>query len=320
MNLPKQGKLIISLTGGLGNQLFQLSCGFAYSGEEKLYVITNLGDPRINEERMPEIFQYKLPDNVICLEGVNCNSIARKLGNLIIRISTYSSTVKLFFFWKLLGASASFFLARITKVSDRIIFPNGIGFDPNFKINRGKKNLLIGYFQTYKWASDSKVLDNISSLKLNYDSEWIKKMKIQSEIDSPLILHLRMGDYLNEEDFGIPSPEYFLEACKQFWGTKKFSKIWIYTDDRTNASGYLPKWILDRSEWVDNPNVSSAETLESMRFGHGYVLSNSTYGWWGAFLSLKGSNSVIVPYPWFKNLTEPLDLIPDYWIQMPSGY
>ena len=320
MDLAKQEKVVISLTGGLGNQLFQLSCGLAYSGDEKLCVIANLGDPRIREDGMPEIFQYKLPDNVILLQGIKYNLVARKLGNLILRISTYSSAVKFFSFWKIIGELACLLLTRLVSESDRINFPNGIGFDPNLKIRRKNGNLLIGYFQTYKWASERKVLENITSLKLKYDSDWVKSMKIKSEIENPLILHLRMGDYLSEQNFGIPSPEYFLEACKRLWGNKKFSKIWIYTDDKINTSGYLPNWILERSEWVDNPNASAAETLESMRFGHAYVLSNSTFGWWGAFLSHKGRNSVVVPYPWFKNLTEPLNLIPDSWIKMPSGY
>jgi hypothetical protein len=50
-----------------------------------------------------------------------------------------------------------------------------------------------------------------------------------------------------------------------------------------------------------------------MRRGAGYVLSNSTFGWWGAFLSKTGNPRVVVPKPWFVTLEDPRQLNPEFW-------
>jgi hypothetical protein len=60
----------------------------------------------------------------------------------------------------------------------------------------------------------------------------------------------------------------------------------------------------------------AATTLQLMRFGYGYVLSNSTFGWWGAFLSENGGESVITPNPWFRYANDPDQIIPLKWSRM----
>jgi len=54
-----------------------------------------------------------------------------------------------------------------------------------------------------------------------------------------------------------------------------------------------------------------------MRLGTGYVLSNSTFGWWAAYLARMEPKVVVVPDPWFKKIDEPLGLIPIGWTRIP---
>jgi hypothetical protein len=67
--------------------------------------------------------------------------------------------------------------------------------------------------------------------------------------------------------------------------------------------------------FMDSANDTPLETLEKMRLGAGYVLANSTLGWWGAYLSYNSNAQVISPNPWFKKLVEPNNLIPHNWIR-----
>jgi hypothetical protein len=64
--------------------------------------------------------------------------------------------------------------------------------------------------------------------------------------------------------------------------------------------------------------ISSAETLELMRHGKGYVLSNSSFSWWAGALSHVDNASIICPTPWFERKNEPIDLIPKDWVRHSS--
>ena len=53
---------LLSLTGGLGNQLFQFAVGIYVSKGKELRIIGSLGNPRLNENGSPQILDYELPE------------------------------------------------------------------------------------------------------------------------------------------------------------------------------------------------------------------------------------------------------------------
>ena len=57
-----------------------------------------------------------------------------------------------------------------------------------------------------------------------------------------------------------------------------------------------------------------------MRLGRGYVIANSTFSWWAAYLSLNPGVEVVVPSPWFMGMEDPGELIPPNWKQLDAGY
>jgi hypothetical protein len=56
-----------------------------------------------------------------------------------------------------------------------------------------------------------------------------------------------------------------------------------------------------------------------MSFGKAIITANSSFSWWAA-ASGDQSKTVITPTPWFKNLNEPKDLIPEHWIRIKSSW
>jgi hypothetical protein len=55
-----------------------------------------------------------------------------------------------------------------------------------------------------------------------------------------------------------------------------------------------------------------------MRYFSGYVISNSTFAWWAAFLRHNQEVPVYAPDPWFKMINDPKMLIPENWNKVSS--
>ena len=81
---------------------------------------------------------------------------------------------------------------------------------------------------------------------------------------------------------------------------------------------FIPEAYRNMVRFVDDKNISSADLLQVMTLGHGFIIANSTFSWWGASLSENGRNRVVAPDKWFNLMDEPLDLIPSNWMRLPA--
>jgi hypothetical protein len=68
--------------------------------------------------------------------------------------------------------------------------------------------------------------------------------------------------------------------------------------------------------YIDTGDLPAAEVLLAMAHGAGFVIANSSFSWWAATLS--GSRSVVAPYPWFKGIPEPSEMVNPNWTREDS--
>jgi predicted nucleic acid-binding Zn finger protein len=175
----------------------------------------------------------------------------------------------------------------------------------------------VGYFQSYRWGGESQIALK-KSLNFISKSATIETYESLAESEIPLVVHVRLGDYLLENGFGTPSPEYYAQAIKYALSTGTYGKIWLYSDDLPRAISLLPSDLDIELRMIDEIDASPTATLETMRFGKGYVIANSTFSWWGAFLSYSDNPLVIYPSPWFKSIESPAKLVPPTWVPFES--
>jgi hypothetical protein len=186
---------------------------------------------------------------------------------------------------------------------------DNLGFPSSLNLRRN--TLLIGYFQTDRFIEQIGVDKFISgSATLNSVVEEYREL---SKLEMPLVMHVRLGDYRNESKIGILSDNYYLDNYQFLWSTGKYQKIWLFSDEPNEAIKLLHSNLIPYVRVIDSHNLSSAQTLEVMTFGKGYLIANSTFSWWGAYLSKTANAEVIAPLPWFKNLPEPRFLVPKNW-------
>lgn len=310
---------ILYLTGGLGNQLFQIAAALNVWGNKVIEIEWTLGSPRLNGN-FPEIASFNLPDNLKIHKSQNKkNIVASKYFGFVLRNGFNPKKFENFFLPLKLRKIVSRIIFRLRyKKHFRIISGSDIGYTP---ITEQEENeFLIGYFQSYIYLKDNyvqKVLMNMSPKNLSQEEREYLDIAKNSQF---IMIHVRLGDYLTADEFGIPSSEYYLKALGDLKSKYPNSEVWLFSNDLAECSRRFPELFKFKIDVLIPQNFSTAATFEIMRYGSGYILANSTFSWWAAALSRISNASVIAPDPWFSNLVDPKELIPPYWTKMPSVF
>jgi hypothetical protein len=314
-----KSKIMISLTGGLGNQLFQLSAAIHESTSNSVALEWNLGKPRLNNNHMPEVTSFDLgPDIVVSKRRLGSKFIS-KCNGYVLRMGLTPR-------WYERNRAFKFTIKKILSILNfmylmdyRTIYSHkGIGYSPIHAPN--SKVLLLGYFQSYRWASDPRVNKFMSNLKISNPSKDLLTYCELAKIERPLVVHVRLGDYKSETTFGIVGSAFYSKSIGILMSESNFAKIWVFSDEIESARNLIPQKFHGQVRWMPEINESASETLELMRYGNAYVIGNSTFSWWAAYLSYNQHASVIAPEPWFKQLGTPEDLIPNNWRVLPADF
>lgn len=138
-----------------------------------------------------------------------------------------------------------------------------------------------------------------------------KKSIIESE--NSLVVHARRTDYLYTAGLTNLDKDYYGQARTFF---PKSSTIFCFSDD--------PEWVKDLFPGeivtvVSGSGLEDFEELMLMSYGKNFIIANSTFSWWGAWLSQAKDKRVIAPKKWFtKKLwwRANRDVVPESWIRI----
>ncbi len=311
MSTSTNKTVILSLTGGLGNQLFQLAAGLNVASGGEVEVEWDLGLPRLNQYGQPDIFDFKLPQSVSLRNPTRPSVITRKTFSVMRRINVSSKKYRDLPGMSSLQYLTSFVMFPYLKTFARFEAARGVGFTDLNAIS--KKIFLTGYFQSYRWASDINTKQFLDAIELQNPSEKCTRLIERIGKNNPIIIHVRLGDYLNEKTFGIPDSQYYRMGIEHLLVKYPDRPLWVFSNDVPMAKSYLPQEFSDRYTFVDDSGLSACETLEVMRHGSGYVIGNSTFSWWAAFLAKDKSASIVAPSPWFQFQESPKEITPPDW-------
>jgi hypothetical protein len=168
-----------------------------------------------------------------------------------------------------------------------------------------------GYFQSYRYIDQKKVLNRLktpdfvqSFIKSNYPEILNKKFTS---------VHIRRGDYLNVlYEHPVCSLKFYRDAIANIGYKEKYVFI---SDDiawcKKNFKGNNFIFIESSNPLID---------FFIPCFCKNNIISNSSFGWWGAFLNRNPKKLVIAPSLWFgfRNKNNIKDLIPSDWKIFPS--
>lgn len=172
---------------------------------------------------------------------------------------------------------------------------------------------LVGYFQSSVWPKQ--VRAELLNLELKSKGSELMHLEGLAGKKHPIIIHVRRGDYKAESSFGLLGSDYYKKSLEFLDKTLSNHPIWVFSDEEEEARRILD-WIPEgRIKYISDVDNSAAASLMAMRLGCAYVIANSTFSWWGAFLSRSNNPLVVAPDPWFTGQDDPPVLIPSEWIR-----
>jgi hypothetical protein len=303
--------------GGLGNQLFQYAYALRQSRENssKVFLNPNLAVVRTDELGNPEISKYLLDSKVIIEPSITEPKIIKKFIGTGLRLSNLQNRYKSFFLSKCFSLVNRVLLSIYFQENVKMFFSRNTGYW--FSKVENRSSLSVGYFQSHRYSDHKEDLDVLRELvPLNINPEQQSLLR-SAEIESPLVVHVRLADYRMENSFGIPSQNYYQSAIVSQFHSGLYKKIWLFSDEPDEAINFIPEDYLDKVRNISQTIKDPIWTLEAMRLGKGYVIANSTFSWWGAYLSHTKEPVVVYPKPWFQGMPDPIDICPPSWRPFP---
>ena len=146
----------------------------------------------------------------------------------------------------------------------------------------------------------------------NLKPEFVNLVEL-ARVEKPILVHVRLGDYVSIDSFGIPNKKYYENAITYILENSQLKTIWLFSNEPEKALNFLPESSKKQIRVISDSGWTPAETLELMRHCHAYVIANSTFSWWGAYLSYNQKSLRVGPTPWFKGEASPKDIIPESW-------
>lgn len=309
----------VFLTGGLGNQLFQLATALSRTSEN-LILVTNLENARKSQQGHLDIEDFKLNASVLTLKKPKIWGLTKKGINYCLRrfaSKDEESYQSLFDFLVLIVASS--LISLNLREFIHVIVNRGLGLDPDLKTEKSG-SFYIGYFQNFPILSEPNVRQRMKEISLKEDSDFLRKFINIAKDEKPLVVHVRLGDYKDSETFGILPEHYYANAIGKAWGSGQYNKIWLFSDEPEDAAQRIPSQYQNHVRVMPDFDGSTAVTFEVMRLGHGYVIANSTFSWWAANLSKSGQAQIFAPDRWFKAATSPNQILSEDWIKIRAWY
>jgi hypothetical protein len=273
----------IDIMGGLGNQLFQIMTTIAYS---KKY-------------NNPFVIERKTFSPSCTFRNVYWNNFLKKLDKYLINYPINLPVYK----------EKSYIYNELPNISNT----------ENIKLS--------GYFQSYKYFDSYKneILKDIDydNLKINL----LNKLNTDVDISEMISLHFRIGDIIkvhNIHNIIIPV-EYYINTIRYIETKTNNSNIkFLYFCEQEDNEFVLNTYINPlkkifpySSYYKVDDKLDDWEQLILMSLCKHHIIANSTFSWWGAYLSTYNIDKIICyPDKWQHStlITDStVDLFPDNW-------
>lgn len=287
--------IIIRMTGGLGNQMFQYALYLKLCSMGREVKFDDITEYELDNARPVMLWAFGLTYPRADQEEIN------KITDGFLKLSHRIRR-------KLFGRKSLEYQEKNCNYD-----PQVLQRDPAY---------LTGYFQSEKYFMDveeqvRRAFTFSEGIWKGQDEEIRRKMQNflgQIQGCESVSVHVRRGDYLEKEEIygGICTVAYYKSAIEYMQRERMESSFFLFSND--------PEWV---REWVnanyrgDNRFVIIEGTQEEtgyldlflMSRCKNHIIANSSFSWWGAWLDENPRKRVIAPAKWANNQ----EFVDIYW-------
>ena len=285
--------IIIQLSGGLGNQMFQyaLYASMLEMGKDVRIDVSSLEKLKIHNGFELD-YVFGLIPNFANNEEVK--KLRTSDNGLITRISNKTGLTKSTHF----KYSALDFTPKVFSLKEDVY--------------------MQGYWQSEKYFIN--ICDKINRLfsfeetvLSNRNKEFAKYLLSKNSVS----IHVRRGDYLHSSLYqGICSEDYYSKAVTQMDSMIEEAFYFIFSDDIGWCKRYFKG---DRFIFIDwnHANRDNFSDMFLMSCCKNHIIANSSFSWWGAWLAKNDEKAVMAPSKWINKVTCNInDILPEKWLRL----
>ena len=289
--------IVVELQGGLGNQMFQYALGRHLSLLHKapLYL-----DTAFLSDRSPrQNFTYR--DFSLDIFNIEAAIISKK------NIKKYDQHQPR---WK--------------KIVNRLLHPSALEFIGENKFSFSpsvlqlpSKVYLNGYWQSEKYfKAIAPIIRQDFTIKEALPlavTEWQRALERQNAV----CLHVRRGDFVQVPLHGTLGMEYYGKAAALIAEKVTDPIFYIFSDDihwcKKNIELAYPTVFMDEALAAEKARGHFWLMCHCKHF----IIPNSSFAWWAAWLGEHPDKIVVAPKTWWHNPNiETQDILPPHWLTL----
>ena len=289
--------VIAKLQGGLGNQMFQYAAARAVAGNKAIYLDLSFLDTNSASDAQFTARTFELA----VFQHIKTKFIGAVLSRIISRDNKHPV-------YRLMKKALLPRLKVVTDSADPDTFSN------NFNL------YFDGYFQSenyFKPVRNSLLREFTFPPLTGAAADWEQSIE-QSK--NPVSIHVRRGDYLKPAVMayhGVLPVAYYQKAINTIAEKTHEAEYFIFSDDINWCREHLPLES-HRVKFVTSCSAAWQDMALMSRCRH-HIIANSSFSWWGAWLSTNPGKVVIAPKQWFAQPelnNKAASIIPADWIKI----
>jgi hypothetical protein len=187
-------------------------------------------------------------------------------------------------------------------------------YNPRF-LSLKKSCYVSGYFQNEQYFSAIRgILKKEFRLKKDVSGNLYVNLIKSRKNKNTVAMHIRRGDYCGSGN-ELP-PEYYKNAVDYLTNNIQGELVFfVFSDDMH----YVKENITLPSQTVfvnEDHSLEDFEELMVMSECQHFIIANSSFSWWGAWLADNPQKIICAPRHWVADPHDTRDIMPDYFIKI----
>lgn len=288
--------VITQLKNGLGNQMFQYALGRRISHINRVPLKLDINEFNVN------------------IKGINVRNFALHIFNIEENFPSQKEINRLIPKKRVMRILAGITDKMLPFYRKTYIIEKFHHFDP--EILKLKDNIYLeGYWQSEKYFQDIKeVIKRDFTFKKPPEGKNRELLNTIKDTNS-IGVHVRRGDYISNKRLVLCSADYYKKCINKITDLIANPHFFIFSDEpewvKKNINPDFPVTVIDH-----NGPKMDYEDFRLLSGCRHFIIANSTFSWWAAWLGDYPEKLVFAPGKWFKINKNTKDLYPDSWIKV----